>query len=271
MEIASQLDLAIKEIAETKSAGDESIHRVRRRCKRIRALLDIMSDQGVVDADRISRLVRDAGRQLSPIRDAQIIPAAQENVRSLFVDQLNEQLLAAKQASVSAPPLSGSDPNGLTMALNKAARKLNKARRHVAKAGEIDERPLGLPALANAYDAGRKEILRLRRQPSEAKFHRFRKAVKTHLYQCKFFAKRCKVKLTERIDRLETLAEHLGSAQDVAVLRGAVHATVDADDRSARQEFDSACQVVVRKQHQQALLLAYELYFDTPKKFIRGL
>jgi CHAD domain-containing protein len=271
IEIVRQLGLAIEEIAETKSAGDETIHKVRRRGKRMRALLAMMSDQGVAAAARASRDVRDAARPLSPLRDAQIIPAALRNVRSLFAVDLDESWLSGTGTSEGSHPLSNGDPIDLPKALNKADRKLKHARRCIAEAGKIDDRPLKIKALANGYRAGRKQIVRLRAEQSSVAFHRFRKLVKTHLYQCRFFATRCNVKLTDRIGRLEKLAEHLGAAQDIAVLRRAVKAHGNSADQAARQAFDQACEIAIREQQEQALSLAYPLYFDAPKQFVRGL
>lgn len=271
IEIVRQLGLAIEEIAKIKSADDEKIHKVRRRCKRIRALLAMMSDVGFADAARASRDVRDAARQLSPLRDAQIIPAALQNVRSLFAVDLDESWLTEDGTGDRSQPWSIRDPIDLPKTLHKADRKLNHARRYVAEVGKIDDRTLSIKALANSYRAGRKQIVRLRDEQTSAMFHCFRKTVKTHLYQCRFFAKRCNAKLTDRIERLENLAEHLGSAQDIAVLRCAVEAHGDSDVQPARQAFDQACEIAIREQQEQALSLAYPLYFDAPKQFVRGL
>jgi CHAD domain-containing protein len=270
-EIASQIASATSETDAITNASDERIHRVRRRSKRIRAQLQMLEAVSKKRSRRASRRIRDASALLSPFRDSQIVPIALESVRAMLQDSFDDcdaALLkwladpACQQAGCHRP---------LPAAIRLAIEHFDRAHKLVRRCDFDKKKRMSAKSLAPVYDLGRCATERILRGGGEDAFHDLRKAVKRHLYQCRFMKAAFPESLGPRIESASRLGDLLGEIQDIAVLQSRCHAAPASIDPQQVEAFVNACEQAAAGRRTQALAMACQLYFSSTSDFVREL
>ena len=237
--------------------SDRRVHDVRKELKRARASLRLLRGAlGDAAYRRANRLLRDAARPLTPLRDAKVL-----------VELLDERI--ARDSSKRA-----------TSAYTKLRRRLETSRRHMRvrlpaavasadpKLRAVRARVRALPTsgavpgdfaarLADTYRKARKAFVRAQAHPNDAELHEWRKQVKYLLAQLELLEPlrpRRTRKLAKRADRLAHL---LGDDHDLAVLEQ----TLGARDASLARDRT--------KLQRQAHRLGERLHRKSPRRFAR--
>lgn len=229
-----QMDKALGEIGNSELGSHKTVHQVRKRCKKLRALLRLARG----DLDRSGRVYRrenecfrDAARSLSSVRDAEVLlqtcdavagehAAADsrehlQQVREVFEQRRRE----VANASVDL------DERIVTVALT-----LREARERV------DGWPVGndfdalLPGLKATYRAARKAMKKAAKKPTTENLHEWRKHVKYHLYHVQVLRPTWNGVLRAWRNELKDLGENLGDDHDLAVF---AQTLLDEQDRFA--------------------------------------
>ena len=193
----AQLDYALARLAR---GNERDVHEARKACKRLRAVLRL-ARPGLSQYHRENARVRDAGRALAALRDADVRRAT---ARSLGL-ALAADPRRAGQAQVRA-------------ATRRAARLLRIEHRAVADwPADVISRAALDRAFREGYRRARRDAQRARRKPQAPQLHEWRKQVKYHRYQCEGLARLWRP-LTQRVAPLEELGEMLGRHHDLEVL-----------------------------------------------------
>lgn len=252
--------------------GDDlhhGVHQVRKRCKKLRALVRLLHRTDPALSRRENAAFRDTARRLSELRDhAALVEAfdglaAHTTLRGETEQAVRTALLARRDA---AEPASGS--------------AVQAARRELVQAGErVAHWPLpdtGFALLSGGlhrtYRQARRGLDTADAQRSTESFHQWRKRVKDHRYQLRLLQDVWPPVLRAHRRELHALGELLGDDHDLAVLRG----TLDADPGGLGGEV-AVAEVRVAIDQRRALLqdravvLGRRSFAETPAAFVRRL
>ena len=265
-EMLSLVDKAVSEVAATRSAEDESIHRVRRLCKRVRAESRLLAAEKPARSRRAASHIRRAARVLSPYRDAQVLPAAISRAETLLLEQTCSDQCAAVIESIRCDTAQIDAPiRELPTALAEANEHLALARQAIESARIGPDRMVTARVLLPIYRKARQSITELLRGGSAETFHDLRKFVKAHLYQCRFLKSVYQADLAAQIKLAKRVGDLLGDAQDLAVLRQ--HCKKVRSDPSVLTHFVECCDQLEADFHDEACSLACRLFYLRPAAF----
>lgn len=225
--VHEQIDEARASLAAT-DAPDAAIHDVRKRLKKLRALVRLVRDEVGKDVyKRENACFRDAGRHLSGVRDAYVLVETMEQLLDHAADPdafgpihdwltRRYETLAAKHHDQDAETRAAVD-DALTAARERVATW------PVETPGFDALRP----GLHRVYQRGYERKADAEAQPSAERLHEWRKRVKYLWYHLRLLTPIAPEQITPLVDDLDQLQEVLGNDHDLAVLRRTL---LDADD-----------------------------------------
>ncbi|MEL7207686.1 MAG: CHAD domain-containing protein, partial [Actinomycetota bacterium] len=203
----------------------ESVHDVRKRCKKLRAITRIVRPHIGRDRFRASNAAfRDAARQLSGVRDAQVIvqvlddlvataPAAE---RGADLDAGRADLEERGRPAIES--LMGRD-GGLRRAHDLIEDGLEQV-----QTWEIDDDFDSLAGgIAKTYGRAASARRAAEKSVTTERLHEWRKRAKYHWYHLRLLCEASPRLLTPWADRLHDLTDVLGDDHDLAVLIDVLH------------------------------------------------
>ncbi|WP_237067828.1 CHAD domain-containing protein [Microbulbifer guangxiensis] len=201
----SQVAAAIAELAELPE--EDSVHQVRKRCKKLRALL---------------RLVRHEAEKLYRYENAQFRTIANTLSASRDAVSLRDALLKlapGKYPQIEALLSQQAEHKNDSRALDDARLQLQQA------AQRFEAWPLkalhwkhARRGYAKSYRRARKSMQQAFAEESAENFHEFRKRVKDHWYHSRLMGKKHKKHIGKRRKPLKKLAKALGDWRDLHLL-----------------------------------------------------
>jgi CYTH domain-containing protein/CHAD domain-containing protein len=197
---------------------EDAVHQVRKRCKEVRGLAELIRPALGRRFRSFNALVRDAAGELSSIRDAHAVldtfdrlRAAQPALDGPSLDQVRTHL--ADLAAAATRDVAGGD-----LRLERAAVRLRAARAEV-DAWEI---PRGFGPIAaglrRTYERGATQHAAVERHATDERMHEWRKESKRLWYQLRLLRDAAPSVLDPAIDVLHALGDALGDDHDLAVL-----------------------------------------------------
>jgi CHAD domain-containing protein len=232
-----------------------SVFELRKRSKEVRSLLRLL--RGVWDdAPLWQDRIRDAARQLAPARDAEVMLAtldgltARRRAPSEF-DGLRDMLLDEIDMSDAAL-----DPD----AIARFAKVMAGCAKAVDKFNSVDKTtPLVWQNLDRSWAKGAQAYATACNSADDAQvFHDWRRWVKRHWYQARFFKPIDRRALGAHVMQVDGLGKTLGAHNDLDVLHHYLRATCASDPALPRIERDlSAARTRLA---QQALQMGAALY-----------
>lgn len=213
-----QIDRALREI-DGECGIDETVHQVRKRCKKVRGLLRLVRGalpREVYKAE--NQRFRDAARRLSPFRDATAAletfeglversPAEPTSLRAIgsHLEQQHDEVVQASSDVERAIELVADELRG---ARDRAQSWKLEAAGFAALRGGIQK----------TYGRGRKEMSRAVRTRHPKQFHEWRKRVKYGWYHARLLRGSWPVVLPGVIEAYDALGDVLGDHHDLTVL-----------------------------------------------------
>jgi CHAD domain-containing protein len=246
----AQLDLG--------SADDRegAVHEARKDIKKTRALLRLYrGDLGDGTYRYENRELRDAGRALSGIRDADVLAETIGGLAERYAGQLPAACFDALREQLGADDVPGSS----------VEQSVDVARARLAGVlGRVDDWPLGRSGwsavgqgLRRSYARGRREFERAGDDPSDERLHEWRKRVKDLRYQQQLLRDAWPQVIGAQAKSAKALAELLGDDHDLALL-------------AERVELDEVGALIARRRAElqaEAFRLGRRLYAESPKRF----
>ena len=228
----------------------EAIHDARKRIKKTRALLRLARPGLKPNAyRRRNRELRDAGRQMSDVRDADVLVETVDELAERFVGRHPKRFFAAIRDDLAS--------SGEADPAEHAARLAVLAR------DEWPLRGLDADALADAitrsYTRGREAFERSTGQPSTENLHDWRKRVKDLWYQQRLLEATWPGVVKAQAKEAKRLSKLLGCDHDLAVLAGAV------EEPQLQQLIDERRAELLA----EARALGRRVYAERPKAFAR--
>lgn len=269
-----QLEKAANEIQNEEMDRHESVHQVRKRFKKVRGLIRLVRPAFEKTYQRENANFRDAGRELSAVRDAQslieafdrLIVQPDENAEPAFPGIRNQlverrQKIAGEQADLSEK-------------LTVLSQDIQQA---IERTGTWKLNEKGFDAIEGGfektYDRGRRAMEKAARKKADFDdFHEWRKRVKYHWYHCRLLQNLWKPLMKARRDEAKHLADLLGDDHDYSLLD--LLLKQEANEFPCPQEVAEFREVIAKSQQsirREAFLVGQRLYADKPKHLCRRL
>lgn len=267
--VEEQIDRGVGEIDDPGVDAATAVHQVRKRCKKIRAVLRLA--RGPLERDHAyateNAWYRDLARQLSTLRDAGVLiethDALVEDIKDPDIDKecaaIRERLTARRQRVATQTA-------DLDDSLRTARQTLLDGRGRVADWSRRVRGFKGLePGFRLTYRRGRRGMHAAYRSLAPEDFHEWRKRVKYHWYACRLLRGVWPGAMEARNDALSRLSVLLGDEHDLSVYRQALESEPELGGKSARLG-DVLAAVDQRRTglRRRARPLAMRLYTEKP-------
>jgi CHAD domain-containing protein len=258
-----QLDLAI-DLLEGREGSDReaAIHEARKTLKRSRALLRLGRD--AIEDDvyrRENAILRDAGRELSGARDAQVLLETLDGLGDGGFRRLREALARRAADARNAEP-----PAHVTGAL-KAVRTRVPAWATRQNGGPSST----APGLERIYRRGRRAYRAARAHPETEQLHELRKRAKDLWHAAQLLRAAQPKRMKKLARRAHRLSDRLGDDHDLAVLLEQARAGPELLDPGELELLDALIDRRRATLQSEALERASRLYSRGPRKLVRRL
>lgn len=254
--LAARAEIACTEV---KTHGTSaSVFALRKRAKECRGLLHLLRN-GWEDSTQWNARIRDAAAKLAPARDAEVMLATFDSLTArrrapAEFDSLREVLLDEIEiADAATDPESIARFAEIMAEFACAARSLKIADKTV---------PIVWHNLARTWTKGQRAYLEAAQAGEDATaFHDWRKRLKQHWYQARFFKPIDRPALRAHIAQVDGLGKTLGAHNDLDVLHMYLRALCPDDPALARLAPDL---LRVRRRLAQQALGAGEALYTAP-------
>lgn len=221
--VQEQIDRAVDEIEDPDLDRDKAVHQVRKRCKKMRAALRIVRDDLDKDDtfDIENRWYRDAARDLSFVRDAEVLIATYDKLMKRFEDEVECKAFAPIRRKLTLRrKRAAAQHEELDHHLETFKSKMLEGRERVP-AWRIKTEGFAAvePGLKKTYSRARKALAAAYAESAPEQFHDWRKRVKYHWYHCRLLVDIWKPVMAARRDQAKQLGSLLGDEHDLTVFR----------------------------------------------------
>jgi CHAD domain-containing protein len=269
--VRGQIDLAIERLRGAEPGElAESIHEARKALKRVRAVLRLVRDAlGEETYQQENATFRDAGRELSAVRDSQVMVQTLDGLTERYADEIPDGALAGLREAL-ARDAQAANERVLedTAIIARVLGMLSAARTRVAtwRLPEDD----GLSAVASGferiYKRGRRARRAARKHTTTETLHQLRKRAKDLRYDAQVLrtvAPKQMKKLGRRADRI---ADVVGEDHDLAVLLGRARELPEALRRGELELLSGLIERRRRRLQREALKCSGRVYKSKPGK-----
>lgn len=217
-----QLAESVDELRDERLDRHQAVHQVRKRFKKMRGLLRLVRPGIGGLYDRENAWFRDAGRELSRVRDVESMLEAIGRLRATKRGEGEDAALVSAEAMLREQRDQIADDWGdLNGQLRELATRLDRKRVELAE-WSIDgdgERAV-LQGIARTYWQGRKTLRKALSDPTAERLHDWRKRCKDHWYLMRILRDLWREPMETRIRLCSRLCDLLGEDHDLAVLTG---------------------------------------------------
>jgi len=222
----NEFDSAIAEVAETGFEIHSTIRDVRRRLKRVRAILRLVRPVFSDYAEENAAL-RDTGAEFGDLRDAMALVEAVDLIgeRAREDEEGAVQRVRAALSRRAADSDSSLDREAFLTDLRAKLREA-RVRSELWELAETGRKAM-VPGLVNAYRRARKAFAEAKANGELEALHEFRKHVKYHLAHLRLLQDLAPLFADERRRQMQKLARRLGNIQNLHVLDAALAAAPD--------------------------------------------
>jgi CHAD domain-containing protein len=257
------------------AASAEGVHNSRKKFKQLRGLLRLTRyGLGPEMYDRLNTDLRDAGRPLSEVRDADVMIEALDNLVEHFKKKVPKGSfkklrleLVKRRTRIRKRVLEKEK------AMVKVSRLTKKIRTDINKWPSFPDR-FGIPkkGVRKIYDRGQEEMDLAFKEPSVENLHEWRKSVKYLRYQLEFLQSIKEKVLAEMAEQAHQLADALGLDHDLAVLEELLQRQLR--NATTSKQLKLLVELINQRRAElqdEAKDLGPQIYADTPTQFLKRL
>jgi CHAD domain-containing protein len=258
------------------SAGDdlpEAIHEARKTLKRLRALVRLARDALGEETYRLeNQAFRDAGRELSSVRDAQVTVDTLEGLRTRFGEELPADAFAGLHAALRDDARTAHERvRDDSQALAELIDSLSAARSRVATWPLRDDDGLQVlrPGFGRIYRRGRRAMNAVRKETSTERLHELRKRAKDLWHAAQVLRPIAPKRMKWLRRRAHRLADVVGEDHDLSVLLDRAR---ERSDTLAPGELELLAALVERRRNplqREAIKQGRRLYAQKPRQLVR--
>ncbi|MEX0704268.1 MAG: CHAD domain-containing protein [Planctomycetales bacterium] len=270
--VREQIDRAIADATSGEFDLHAAVHQVRKRCKKIRAVLRLVRPQFEPTYRFENAWFRDAARGLATFRDAESIIECCASLEKRFADHPESGALAGlRERLVERRYRLTHEEHDLQQRLGEFLQELRGARERV------DDWPLGtggfggiVAGLQESYRRGRAALRAAYDAPTPENFHEWRKQVKYHWHHVRLLRNIWKRPMRAWENELDELSERLGDDHDLAVLRATLADEGDSlGDESELDAYRSLIDLRSEELRAAARPAGERLFAEPPKALVR--
>jgi len=215
-----QLDKAIAELTDSQFDPHDTVHQVRKRCKKLRGLVRLARPQWPKIYQHENARYRDLARELSSVRDAHSIVETYDELVDHDANEFDAAIFASiRQQLVARRERIAEDETGLRRRLDQALLRMREAKQRVdawsLDAGGFEAVGGGL---RKTYRRGRRAMRTARDRPTTENFHQWRKRAKYHWYHTRLMRRMWNEVLNQFRQETHRLSDLLGDDHDLAIL-----------------------------------------------------
>lgn len=271
--IGEQIDAATEELTvKIESDRGEAIHDARKRFKKIRAVIRLVRNDLDKKTYRQENICfRDAGRQLSDVRDAEVLSETLTKLEKHFKEYLNleafsdlEQLLTENYQKMSDRVFEEGD------AVTKVVTDINNAKKRINNWSLDNDWSVLEGGMKRIYKHGYQDSRSIfKKQPTIENLHEWRKQVKYLWYHLKIVSPVWSDLLDCWVKQSHQLADYLGDDHDLAVLGQFI--SERQEQLASNSEIAVLTSLIKRRREQlqsSAKWLGQRIYVEKPKAFV---
>jgi CHAD domain-containing protein len=215
---AEQVARGLRELDDERLDFGEKVHQVRKRCKKMRALLRLVR-KSFGDYNDENRAFRDMARGISEVRDRQTLIESYDRVMCAYEGDIDRRAFAPIRArltrdlnEIRADPDTHERLGRMRGELERAAARIHT--------WEIDAKGFDALAggLAKTYKRARKRMDDAWRSPTGPVLHEWRKRTKYHWYHARLLEEINTGMMPATVDQLDQLSDTLGDHHDLVIL-----------------------------------------------------
>lgn len=266
-----QLGKAIAEIDDSNLDDHETVHQVRKRCKKLRGLLRLVRPALGKTYKQENACFRDAARRLSYVRDAQTLVETLDDLTTFYGDSLAPNFAEGLHARLvcrrNAVAESEMDLAGRLAEVRTVLRTAHD------RAGTWRLADEGFAAVAGGlrktYRRGGKAMVAAYRDPDAARFHEWRKRTKYFRFQLRLLRPLWPAVIKQQSKTASGLGDLLGDDHDLALLQDTLVPGFAAESKS--RELQVLLGLADQRQlalRQQARILGKRLFADQPDALV---
>lgn len=216
-----QLDKALAELDDAALDVHETVHQLRKRCKKLRGLWRLVRPCCEKSYERENAWYRDTARPLSEIRDSQSMLDTFDELMAHFGDQLVVERFGSLRATlVERRTRVSRDEQDVQSRLDEARGRLLEGKRRI-ESWSLDEKEFAAvgAGLAKTYRRARQARARAMKKPSPGQMHEWRKRVKYNWYHLRLLVDLWPDVMQAQRNAADELADQLGNDRDLELLR----------------------------------------------------
>jgi len=265
-----QLDRALGGLEDPKLDRHAAIHDARKSGKRLRALLRL-ARRGIGDDvyRRENAALRDAAHGIAGLRDAEAMLETYERLRARFAGEIDWRGPAGVRRALVARRKELAEDGALPRRIDAFGEALRNVRERLPSwpLADLGFDDLG-PGFERSYRRGRKAMRAIEADPSDERFHEWRKRAKYHRYHLELLRDLWPAEVKARRAEVRTLGDLLGDEHDLSVLRTTLRAESDRFNDAALLlgELAARQQAELRA---QMWPLGLRLFAERPKALVR--
>jgi CHAD domain-containing protein len=266
-----QISDALAYLGDSEESPDEAIHEARKCFKKVRAVMRLVRDEiGEEIYQRENVTYRDAGRELSAVRDSHVMVETLDAIADTYDDYLAEDPFRAARQSLAA-----AHQHLLQQVLDEG--KMAAVAGTVSAArGRLDTLPVnddGFAALRGGlrrvYKRGYKRLDKANENSSAENLHEWRKRVKYLWYHTRILRPIWKEPLAALADEIHVLSDYLGDDHDLAELKETFHDQPSIfQDADARRLAEALIDRDRQRLEKRAFPLGRRIYTEEPDEFV---
>jgi CHAD domain-containing protein len=252
---------------------DVAVHQIRKRSKKLRALLRLVRPVAPELYRDENPRIRDLARALAGPREHTAAVTALGVLADASDDALRADVVIAVLEGLAGREDEG-EGGGAGAALERARIDLVELRARIETDWTLPEGTGGadalVPGFVRSYGRGRDAFEEALDDPSTESLHEWRKRVKDHWYHCRLLRDLWRPVLGARIAELDDLTDLLGDDHDLAELRTDLHA--DPDRFGGEVVVATTTALLDRRRatlQRDAIGLGMRVYADRPKAIAR--
>ncbi|WP_208430630.1 CHAD domain-containing protein [Methyloligella halotolerans] len=218
----SQVDKAIAEIDDSDLGLNDTIHQVRKRCKKLRGLIRLVRP-GFDDYAKENAAFREAAGSLSVLRDSEAMLETHDALMDFYADRTDAPVYASVRNRLVERQEEAAENHGLEERLAVLRDRLSDAKPRIEK-WEIEGNGFAAAAdgLRKTYKRGRDAMAEAAERPAPNSMHEWRKRVKYHRYHAQLLSDIWPAAMETHVAAAKSLGDVLGDHHDLAVLQEAL-------------------------------------------------
>lgn len=224
-----QITSAIAEAGDCRADRHETVHQLRKRCKKLRALIRLVRPALGDTYRRENACFRDAARLLAAARDAQaqvecldkLAASVDGGDGAALAGEIRDRLLERRDQLVGADARLDATLEGFVAIMQDAHERAGNWRLSGEPAGSFAPVAAGLK---RNYRRGRKAMTAAYTTPCDERFHEWRKATKYHAHHLQILRPLWRPVLQAEQAEADVLAGLLGDEHDLALLAATLRA-----------------------------------------------